>query len=65
MILGDCRKRIDRIVEDVCSASRRGHERIAGLCAHVRNKEDGHTDPQAGLFFDRNRLNRLMLICTD
>ena len=41
----------------MCSASRRGHGGIAGLCVPVRNKEDGHTAPQAGIFFDRNRLS--------
>ena len=45
-----------RMAQDFCQSSRREHGRIAGLCTHVRNKEDGQKDKQAGIFFDRNRL---------
>jgi 2-oxoglutarate dehydrogenase complex dehydrogenase (E1) component-like enzyme len=54
--LGDCRKRTYQITEDFCSSSRRENGRIAGLCHHFRNKEEGQKDTEDSMFFDRNRL---------
>ena len=46
-----------RMAQNFCPASRREHGRIAGLCAHDRNKEDGKKGKPAGIFFDRDHLN--------
>jgi CBS domain-containing protein len=56
MALGDRREITYQNAQDSCSPSRRDDRRIVELCNDRHDAEDGRKQQQAGIFFDRNRL---------